>query len=336
MQNSGFRKTTVVCAVAAALLLFAGTAQAATKVYPPGGGSFSGGPEGWQTTEAVCNIPVLCTTSGVYDGAAGNPAGSLVANTNIALNAASVFKSTVTMVSPDFKVSEDGTATVHADRQFSQGNLVDLNPALEYSVRLIDRTAGTESTPIKEAVGAGPFADSDHASSVKVGDTYALAITAVTTSSVAGTGLLAGSTSAHFDNVSLTVQPGGGSAGNGGGGGNGGAGGLSNAELRSLLSSSLIGPAVLSGNKITVKAKCPARIGVPCHITLRGMLKKKKAATSSRKSKVAKGKTKKFVLRVKPKAKAKVAKSKRLLFKETVRAGKAKAIVYKRLKLLHR
>ena len=66
------------------------------------------------------------------------------------------------------------------------------------------------------------------------------------------------------------------------------------------------------------------------------MLKKKKAATSSRKSKVAKGKTKKFVLRVKPKAKAKVAKSKRLLFKETVRAGKAKAIVYKRLKLLHR
>ena len=43
-----------------------------------------------------------------------------------------------------------------------------------------------------------------------------------------------------------------------------------------------------------------------------------------------------MVLKVKPKAKAKVAKRKRLLFKERVRAGKAKATVYKRLKLIRR
>jgi hypothetical protein len=38
---------------------------------------------------------------------------------------------------------------------------------------------------------------------------------------------------------------------------------------------------------------------------------------------------------VRPKARGKVKKAKTLLFKETVRAGKAKATVYKRLKLIH-
>jgi hypothetical protein len=66
------------------------------------------------------------------------------------------------------------------------------------------------------------------------------------------------------------------------------------------------------------------------------VLSRKKPATSSRKAKVARGKTRKFVLRVKPKGLKKVSLSKRLLFKETVRAGSAKAIVYKRLKLVHR
>jgi hypothetical protein len=66
------------------------------------------------------------------------------------------------------------------------------------------------------------------------------------------------------------------------------------------------------------------------------MLSRKKAATSSRKAKVAKGKTRKFVLRVKPRGLKRVSQSKRLLFKETVRAGKAKATAYKRLKLIKR
>src|SRR4051794_23894116 len=244
----GYRKFTAICAAGAAFMLLAGTAQAANVQYPKGAGSFNGGAEGWQATEASCTLPVLCTAGGAYDDTAGNPAGSLAATTNIALNAVSLFKSSVTFVSPDFQVGEDGTTVAHVDRQFSQGNLVDLNPSLEYSVRLIDRTAGTESTPIKETLASTTgFAGVDHASSVKAGHTYAIAITAVTTSSVAGSGLLAGSTSAHFDNVGLSVQA---SSGNGAGGG--GAGGLSNAELRALLGSSLIGPAVLSGNKITV------------------------------------------------------------------------------------
>ena len=66
------------------------------------------------------------------------------------------------------------------------------------------------------------------------------------------------------------------------------------------------------------------------------MIKKGKPATGARTAKIAKGKAKRLVLKVKPKMKTKVAAKKKLLFKETVKAGKAKATVYKRLKLIRR
>ena len=192
---------------------------------------------------------------------------------------------------------------------------------------------------ITEAMPAvSEFIGKDHAATVKPGHTYALSIKTETSSTVAGTALLGGTTSLRFDNVSLSVDTSGGGNGGGAGAGVGGGSGgsLTNQQLGSLIGSSLIGPAILKGNKITVKAKCPVKVGATCRITLRGMLSRKKPATSSRKAKVAKGKTRKFVLRVKPKGLKKVSQSKRLLFKETVRAGKAKATVYKRLKLIKR
>jgi hypothetical protein len=327
------------CCVAFAALCFgAGPATAATNVYPAGGGTFTGGAQGWQLTEATCSVPALCTASGGYDGASGNPPGSLAANTTIGLNLLTLFKSTVTLQSPDFTPVNPGDATLHLDRQFVQGSLVDLAPQSAYDVTLIDRTAGTKSEVLTETMpAASEFIGKDQAATVKAGHTYALSITTETSSTVAGTALLGGTTSTRFDNVSLSVET---SAGNGAGGnGKGGAGsggGLTDQQLQALLGGSLIGPTVLKGDKITVRAKCPAKVGVACRITLRGMFGKKKPATSGRKAKVAKGKTKKFVLRVKPKALRKVSQSKRLLFKETVRAGKAKAIVYKRLKLVRR
>jgi hypothetical protein len=312
--------------------LGAGPATAATNVYPAGGGTFSGGAQGWEVTDASCNAPALCTAGGGYDGANGNPPGSLAANTTIGANLLTLFKSTVTLQSPDFTAASAGDATLHLDRQFVPGSLVDQAPQSTYVVTLIDRTAGTKSEVLTETIpAASEFIGKDHAATVKAGHTYALAITTETSSTVAGTGLGGGTTSTRFDNVSLSVQT---SGGNGGGAGAGGS--LTNQQLQSLIGGSLIGPAVLKGNKITVKAKCPAKVGVACRITVRGMLSRKKPATSSRKAKVAKGKTKKLVLRVKPKALKKVSKSKKLLFKETVRAGKAHATVYKRLKLIRR
>ncbi len=335
--DTRIRGATAICglaAIALVLMLSAGQARAATGVYPAGGSTFTGGPQGWEATEASCNVPALCTASGGYDGANGNPPGSIAANTTIGLNLLTLFKSAVTLQSPDFTVNSAGDATLHLDRQLASGSLVDLAPQATYDVTLIDRTAGTKSEVLTEAIPtATEFIGKDHAATVKAGHTYALSIGTETSSTVAGTALLGGTTSLRFDNVSLTVDA---SGGGGSGGGAGAGGNLTDQQLQSLIGGSLIGPAILKGNKITVKAKCPAKVGATCRIALRGMLSRKKAATSSRTAKVAKGKTKKFVLRVKPKGLKKVSQSKRLLFKETVRAGKAKATVYKRLKLVRR
>jgi hypothetical protein len=323
-----------ICASAlVAACLAAAPAQAATNVYPAKGGTFTGGPQGWVTTAASCNLGVLCTAEGGYDGADGNPPGSYAANTTITLNAVGLFKSTITVQSPDFTVAEAGDATLHLDRQFASGSLVDLAPEVTYTVTLIDRTSGKKTEAMEEKVtAASPFIGKDAAVSVKAGDTYAISITALTASTVAGTGLIGGTTSIRFDNVALSVQ------GTGSGGAGGAGGGVNSQQLQSLISGngSLIGPAVLKGNKLTVKVRCPAKVGRTCKIALQGLLKKHKPATAVRRAKIRKGKTKRVVLKVKPKALAKVKASKKLLFKETVRAGKAHATIYKRLKLIHR
>jgi hypothetical protein len=337
-----------ICVAALTPCLLAGSAQAAT--YPPGGGAFNGGLEGWtMPTKAACNIPLggLCTATAGYDGEGGNPPGSLAANTTILLNLGGVFKSTATFQSPNFTASEGGSATLHVDRELSSGNLLDLTPKADYVVRLIDRTSGVSSEALTDSVAAATgFTGKDGAATLIAGHTYAISIDAETSSSLANVGLL-GSTVLRFDNVSLTVGSSGGGGGGGGGndgkgnGGNGGAGGngaggLSDSRLLSLLRSSVGGTAVLKGNRLFVKRSCPAKVGRACRVSLQGLLKKRKPATTRRTSKIAMGKARTLVLKVKPKAKAKLAQRNRLLFKQTVKAGKAKATVYKRLKLIRR
>ncbi|MGV1048298.1 MAG: hypothetical protein ACOYD4_07230 [Solirubrobacterales bacterium] len=324
-----------ICSVALAAALLTAPAQAATNVYPAGAGTFSGGPQGWMTTEANCSVALLCTAEGAYDGADGNPPGSYAANTTIGLKVMSLFKSTISFQSPDFVVPTAGDATLHLERQFVPGTLVDLTPEVTYTVNVFDRTTGRKTEALTETItAASPFTGKDAAVTVKAGRTYAIAITATTGSTVAGTGLLGGTTSLRFDDVSLSVETAGGS----GGGGSGSGGSLGNQQLQSLVSGngSLLGPAILKGNKLSVKVRCPAKVGRTCKITLQGLLKKRKPATAPRKAAIRKGKTKRVVLKVKPKALAKVKAKKKLLFKETVRAGKARATVYKNLKLVRR
>lgn len=317
----------------------AAPAGAATDVYPAGGGEFNGGAEGWEVTSASCNVPVLCSASGGFDGGDGRPAGSIGADTNIGLNLVSLFSSTVTLQSPDFRVGDNGAATIHLERRFSAGSLVDLAPRLDYSVRLIDRTTGKRSTSVSEVIeGGSGWSGEDGAASVQAGHTYAILIRAQTSSTVVGIGLLSGATSARFDNVSLEVNSAG-RAGNGkgGAGGGSGAGGvLTDARLATLAPAVLAGPAKVKGKRLFVNARCPKKIGRACRISVLGLLQKRKPATTNRRVKVAKGKTKRLVLKVKPRARGKVAARKRLLFKVKVRAGKADATAYKRLRLIRR
>jgi hypothetical protein len=334
-----------LCAAIAAICMLAASAQAAS--YPAGGGSFDAGLEGWtMPAKPTCNIPLggLCTTTAGYDGEGGNPPGSLAAKTTILLNLGGLFKATAAFQSPNFTVAEGGAATLHLDRQLDSGNLLDLAPQATYTVDLIDRTTGVSAEAIADTV-AGPsaaFVGKAGPATVVAGHTYAIAIDAETSSSVANVGLL-GSTSLRFDNVSLAVGTSGGAGGGAGGGsGDGGGkggrgdGGLSSARLLSLLQSGAAGTAVLKGNRLFVKRPCPAKVGRACRLSLQGLLSRRKPATTRRTSKVAKGKSKTLVLKVKPKARKQLATKKRLLFKQTVKAGSAKATVYKRLKLIRR
>jgi hypothetical protein len=345
--KGGFRLW--LCAMTALLMLAAPTPAAAT-VYPSGGGQFNGGPERWEVTGAGCDVPVLCSAGGGYDGSAGSPPGSFTADTTISLNLLALFHSTVTLQSPDFVVGEAGPASLHLERQFDNGSLVDLAPELDYSVQLLDRTAGKRSTVIAETIrGSSGWSGEDGTATVEAGHTYAILITARTSSTVAGTGLLAGSTRARFDNVALTVHgPGSGkdaSAGGrgarggatGGAGGGDGAGGNSlAARLAEVAPAALVGSAEVKGKRLLVRARCPKKVGRACRISLLGLLKKSRPATTRRTVKVPKGKARLLVLKVKPGAKAKVALRKRLLFKVQVRAGSARATAYRRLRLIRR
>ncbi len=330
----GSRRWAVAAGALAAVLIALGAGQARAAVYPAGGSTFTAGPEGWKVSAASCSVALLCTAEGGYDASEGNPAGSLTAKSNITVNLASLFKATVTELSPEFKASTGGPATLHLDRQFVPVDLVGLEPEVTYTAKLIDTTAGSESTPIVEKVkGASAWSGVDAATSLQEGHSYEISVTTETASTVVGSSLLAGTSNARIDNVQLFDRlSGGGGAGTGGGG----AGSLTDSQLTSLVRSSLIGPAVVKGKRLFVKAKCPAKVGVKCKLSIQGLLTKRKPATSSRSARVGKGKTKRFVLQVRPKARGKLATRKRLLFKEAVRAGSAKAIVYKRLKLIRR
>lgn len=318
----------------AVALLAIGPGQALGAVYPNGGSTFTGSAEGWKASGACilpANLPLVCNGEGKYDGTTGNPAGSLESSTEILVNAGGLFKTTFAAESPPFRVGDGGAGALRLSRALDSGALLSLAPTTAYTVSLVDQTAGTEAANVIEETVSGttPFAGKESSVTLAAGHNYVIKIAATTETNTAGVGLT-GTIAARFDNVRL-VGPG----VNPGGGGNGSA--LTSSELRTIIQSSLVGPAVLMhGKRILAKAKCPPRIGRACAITLTGMLSRRKPATARRVGRVAKGKKRPLLLRVKPKAKARVKKANRLLFKETVRVGRVHATVYKRLRLIKR
>jgi hypothetical protein len=347
---------------AALLVLAVGPATAAT--YPGAGSTFTGSAEGWKEANSECKLlnllelPLVCTASSAYDGTAGAPPGSYAVKTSIPLNLIGLFKSEVTAESPSFTAAGSGSGTLSLSRSFVPGGLLTLAPSFTYTAYLVDKTTNTRQKAITETVTEEvPFANKVGGVSLVAGHAYDIQIEAETSSTLASIGLLGGEAIGHFDNVVVNGpnaeeppnpnpppngKPGGngnngGNGDEGGNGANGGAGGVSSAQLESLIkSSSLIGPAVLKGNLLTVKAACPKKVGTTCTLTIQGMLTKKKAATTARRARVKVGKTKQFKLTVKPAALPKVKTAKKLLFKETVRAGKAHTTVLKSLKLVRK
>jgi hypothetical protein len=341
------RLWTAICGTLAVLgpMLFPGRSQAATTVYPAGGSSFTGGVEGWSPGAVSCTpITLFCTPEAVYDGTAGNPPGSISARTTVTLNLISLFRGTETWNSPTFTVPVGAVtgAAVRLDRAFSPGGLVDVAPTATYTVTLRDLSTGTSAAVLNETLGGADttFASRAAAASVVGGHSYQLSIEGATAQSTLALSLLNGTTDLRFDNVGLRVETadggdggGGGNDGSGSGGGSGAGSGkfssLTDARLLALLRGATAAPAVLKGDRLFAKVSCPAKVGAACRIAAQGLLSRRKAATTRRTVKVPKGSSRQIVLRLEPKAKKQVAKRKRLLLREAVKAGSAKATLYR-------
>lgn len=345
LLRNRIRQACLLGCVSGAALLAPALGQASAATYPGGGSTFTGSAEGWTVT-TTCTTPApLCKASGSYDATAGNPSGSLADKTEIAIGLLGLFTAEAVEVSPTFTATESGAGALSLERQFEDAELVSLTPTLEYTAYLVDKSDGSRQKALSETLaGAVGFGPKQEPLALVAGHSYAIEVVAVTKTSVVGVGVL-GSATFRLDNVAVT-GPGGGSGGNGGPGGAGGGeegakgangkGGVSGARLESLLRSSLVGPAVLKGNRLSVKAECPAKVHATCSLGLTGMLNRHKQATVGRKAKVMKAKTKTFVLKVKPVARKTLKTKSKLLFKETAKAGKSHATVYKTLKLVRR
>ncbi len=337
----------------ASLWLF--TAAAPGAVHPAGQGTFTGGAQGWGVQEEKCEllgtveIGLLCSASGGYAPDQGNPPGSLALNVSVVVNLLTGFKASAVFESPDFAVAKGGSATLHLDRQFDPEGLLALEPAGDYSVSLVDRSAGGEAIVLEETLGEGAesFAGKDAVVNVKAGHTYAIRVV-TEVASTAKVALLSGGGSLRFDNVRLTEGAGtDGPANPNGPGGPGGddsrsssrtgtSSNVDSSRLLALFRSQPAGSAVLRGNRLFVKVSCPAKVGRACSITAQGLLSRRKPATAKRTVKVGKGRGRQVALRVRPKQLDRVKKRRRLLVREKVRSGKARATVQKSRVLIRR
>lgn len=348
------RKLAALTACAAclcmALAASAGADEASDYPADPAARNFTSSAGNWSSTNSFdgsCIAPILCptiTNAFVPVGGADGDGYITAAFTGVVGVGAIAGTSTSVWESPTFAYGgargEDPTSLVLTmNRRASVDQLLAVEGnAAEYSVQLRNVSAGGEGPTV---IGPSTLAGADTWRAVPAaaigpgrlesGDNYRIRITSRYTT---GTSVLVTGT-ADYDNVALHAVRSDG-AGNGDGNGSGSRNSLRSPRLLSLFRSGMAGTAVLRGSRLLVKVKCPKEIGADCRITAQGLLKKGKPATAKRTVKVRSGKGKRVVLEVKPKFRAKVAKRKRLLVSEKVRAGKTSATAYKVRKLIRR
>jgi len=350
------RLATVVAALASLALALPQSAGAATSSYPPTAAArgFSGSAAGWTSSssnEGACLAPLLCASvENSYQGADGADGGGFIRSAYTGAVGATAVGGTTSGIweSPRFAYRGAGGKEAKAisfaiDRRASVDQLLAVaGNSAEYTVRLIDLSEGGEAlTLLPPATLAGAHSwttvsrDSVDPASLTAGHDYRIQ---VTSSYTTGTSVLV-SGSADYDNVVLTASDGTGGSGKGKGKGTGsgaGAGVLSQQRLEDLLRQATPGTAMLRGKRLFVRVKCPRKVGHACRTTAQGLLRKHRPATGKSTVPLRSGKSRLIVLRVKPKARRKVAKRKRLLVQEKVRAGKVTAIVTKSRRLIRR
>lgn len=345
--------------IASLAILAAGLAtsvSAATSKYPPNAAArgFSGGVAGWTSSsgsDGTCLAPLLCASvANSFQGTGGADGGGFIrsAYTGVVGVTAVGGTATGTWESPPFTYAgadgeEANSVSLALDRRASVDQLLAVaGNSAEYTVRLVDLSEGGEALtliPATTLAGAnswtGVARGAIEPESLTAGHDYRIQITSRYTS---GTSVLV-SGSADYDNVVLKASDGTSGKGKGKGKGAGtGGGALSEQRLEDLLRQATPATAVLGnkGKRLFVRVSCPRKIGHGCRTSAQGLLRKRRPATGKRTVHLRSGKSKLVVLRVKPKARNKVAKRKRLLVRQKVRAGKVTATVVKSRRLIRR
>ncbi|HEX7058921.1 MAG TPA: hypothetical protein VF176_03640 [Solirubrobacterales bacterium] len=366
MRLSSLRRSFTIAVTLSALgavLAPSGASAEVSSVYPPTqeARDFAAGQGGWVGSSSFdsCVLAVTCPTVTNSFESAGGAGGEGHIRSGFSATLTAVGSAMAVWQSPQFTYEGAGGGVPEAvsfamARRADVGDLLSGGSTATYAVDLIDVTAGGVVIPvIPSASLAGadawtvetPIALSP--GQLTLGNEYAIRITSTYTPGAVSL-LVTGN--ADFDNVALTAtraddppptdppttgpaHPG----GDGDAGGNAAAGSsLSRVRLRALLRGGPTGSAMLRGKRLFIKVNCPTSVGRACRITVQGLLGKGRPATARRTVKVGKGKGRRIALRVRPRLRAKVVKRKRLLVRERVRAGKLKATIYKRRKLIRR
>lgn len=356
MRSSLSRRTAtvVVAAMASFLLVLPAIAGAASSKYPPGSEArgFSGGQAGWTSStgaDGACLAPLLCASvTNSFEAAGGADGGGFIRSAYLGVVGVTAVGGTTTGTweSPPFTYDgasgkEATTVSLSLDRRADVDQLLAVaGNSAEYTVRLVDLSEGGEAStliPATTLAGANAWTEVTRGpidpESLTAGHEYRLQITS---SYKTGTTVLV-TGNADYDNVVLRASDGTGGKGKGKGKtGNGGA--LNEQRLGELLRQATPGTAVLdgSGKRLFVRVKCPRKIGHACRTTAQGLLQRRRPATRKRTVSLRSGKSRLVVLTVKPTARKQVAKRKRLLVRQKVRAGKVTATVVKSRRLIRR
>jgi len=359
MLSSLPRRIAAIVVAAAAMLGLglATSASAATSKYPPNSAArgFSGDAAGWTSssvTDGLCLPPLLCASvANSFQGTGGADDGGFIRSAYTGVVGVTAVGGTAagTWESPPFAYDGAGggaatSVSLALDRRANVDQLLAVaGNSAEYTVRLIEIGEGGEALtliPATTLAGANSWTDVTRApidpASLTAGHDYRIQITSRYTSGTSA--LVTGN--ADYDNVVLTASDGANGKGKGGKGKGDGSGGgaLSEQRLMDLLRQATPGTALLDdkGKRLFVRVKCPRKIGHACRTTAQGLLRKRRPATGKRTVHLRSGKSKLVVLRVKPRAREQVAKRKRLLVRQKVRAGKTIATVVKSRRLIRR
>lgn len=344
MSTPRLRGAGIVAACLATLLMYPATAPASKYPPDPAARGFSGGLAGWTASssfEGSCSPPLLCpSVTNSFQASDGADGGGFIRSAYMGVAGAMAVAGTTRGIWESPRFTYDGAngnapmaVTYDMDRRASVDQLLAVaGNSATYSVRLSDLSVGGESLTLiapTSLAGANSWTNAPQVSidpsQLRRGHDYKVRIT---TSYTTGTSV-AVSGNADYDNVVLSAVR---------GQGDGRDGGLSDERLKRLIRAATPGTAVLAGHgkRLLVRVNCPRKVGRTCRMSVQGLLKKRVPATARSKIAVRKGKAKVVALRVKPKARAKVAKRKRLLVRQKVRAGKATATIVKSRRLIRR